>query len=162
MCGAFPQCGRERVRCCWEEVHVSDREPDYAGLHLFHITMGRGSDSLRAGRHRMWHPPTDVYETDLHVTVKVEVAGVSDEDLTIRLHERRLSISGHRQDPSAKLAYQQMEISYGPFLAEVYLPCDVDESHAAAHVQNGFLYVLLPKAQREHPVPVIVVVERQD
>lgn len=141
---------------------MRDRESDYSGMNLFRISLSRGSDPVRLGRTRVWHPPTDVYETDSHVTVKIELAGVSTDELAIRLNDRVLSVSGHRNDPAAKSAYQQMEISYGPFHAEVYLPCDVDENQASADYRNGFVYVLLPKAQRKHHIPVIVVVERQE
>jgi len=45
-------------------------------------------------KHRVWRPPTDVYETDSHVVVRVEVAGVQKKDFQISLSERRLIISG--------------------------------------------------------------------
>jgi HSP20 family molecular chaperone IbpA len=54
-----------------------------------------------------------------------------------------------------------MEISYGDFRSEVNLPCDVDETGVRASYDKGFLFILLPKLQREHKVPVVVVNERQ-
>jgi HSP20 family protein len=135
-----------------EKVHVRDKESDQPWLgHLF-VSFETSGERVYMGRSRVWHPPTDVYETDSHVMVKIEVAGVSEDDLAVRLQGRVLTVYGCRGDPSAKLAYQQMEISYGDFRSEVNLPCDVDE---------GFLFILLPKLQREHKVPVVVVNERQ-
>jgi HSP20 family molecular chaperone IbpA len=53
--------------------------------------------------HKVWQPPTDVYETDDHVVVKVEVAGMQAKDFEISLDARRLMISGIRHDLSEKL-----------------------------------------------------------
>jgi HSP20 family molecular chaperone IbpA len=78
----------------------------------------------------------------------------------VRLQGRVLNVQGCRQDPAAKLSYQQMEISYGEFRSEVYLPCAVDDTAATASYDHGFLHIRLPKAQKEHKVPVIVVLHR--
>lgn len=104
-------------------------------------------------RSRVWRPPTDVYETSTHVVVKVEIAGVREDDFRICLSERVLSISGHRGDPTDKLVYQQMEINYGSFLTEVYLPWPLAGDSIEAVYQEGFLIVKLPKAGRTQ-VPI--------
>jgi HSP20 family protein len=103
---------------------------------------------------RAWRPPTDVYETDACVVVKVEIAGMHEDGFLISLDDRLLTISGVREDPAAKLAYQQFEIAYGPFRTEVYLPGSVEESGIEATYEGGFLKVVLPKA-RARKVPVL-------
>jgi len=127
-----------------------------------HLLVSYGPSGTRAcpAELRVWHPPTDVYETDSHVMIRIEVAGVDVDDIVVRLHERTLSVQGCRQDPAAKLSYQQMEISYGEFRSDVYLPCAVDDTAATASYEQGFLSILLPKAQKEHKVPVIIVLHR--
>ena len=111
-------------------------------------------------RHRsgFWHPPTDVYETETSVVVRVEVGGLEKEDFEIRLDGHSLTISGERRDLAAKLAYHQLEIRYGPFLAAVRLSQPVDEIGIEATYRHGILRVILPKAQA-HRVPVTVVSE---
>jgi len=109
-------------------------------------------------RRRVWRPPTDVYETDSHIVVRVEVAGVRKKDLQISLSKRRLAISGWRRDPAAKLAYQRMEINYGEFRTEVYLPWSLREDEIEAVYEDGFLSVLLPKRGGTR-VPLSVVEE---
>ena len=69
-----------------------------------------GYELFLVRRRRVWRPPTDVYETDSHVVVKVEIAGVQEEDLDISLVAHRLIIAGNRKDPAGKLVYQNMEI----------------------------------------------------
>ena len=102
---------------------------------------------LSVSRRQAWRPPTDVYETDESVIVKVEVAGMSEEDFAISLSNRTLSVSGARHDPEEKLAYQQLEIPYGHFQTEVFLPYSVVYDEIGAKYENGFLTVVLPKVK---------------
>jgi HSP20 family protein len=101
-----------------------------------------------------WSPPTDVYETDTSIVVKIEIAGLSPEDFAVSLAQRVLVVRGLRRDPASKLAYQRMEINYGQFQTEVRLPWPVDEnSEIEATYGQGFLTILLPKAPvRQVPV----------
>lgn len=113
--------------------------------------------SLR--RTRTWRPPTDVYETDTCVVVNVEIAGMEEGDFTISLSNRNLTITGVRHDPLAEaqgltLSYQQMEIRYGDFETEVYLPWAIVEEEIEATYEDGFLRVVLPKAKAQK-VPVV-------
>ena len=108
---------------------------------------------------RTWRPPTDVYETDDCVVVKVEVAGMEEGEFTISLSNRNLTITGVRHDPLAEaeglpLSYQQMEIRYGEFKTEVYLPWAIVEEEIEATYEDGFLRVVLPKVKAQK-VPVV-------
>lgn len=105
-------------------------------------------------QHKIWRPPTDVYETDDCVVVKVEIAGMKEEDFSISLDARRLLISGVRHDPAAKLGYQQMEILYGHFETDVHLPRAIDVENIEATYVNGFLSIRLPKTEPRQ-VPVV-------
>ena len=103
---------------------------------------------------RAWRPPTDVYDTDRHLVVKVEIAGMREEDFRVSLVNRHLIIAGYRRAPAARLLYQNMEIRYGEFRTEVQLGWPVDESAIEAHYREGFIYVFLSKA-KEYRVPVV-------
>ena len=111
---------------------------------------------VAARQHKVWRPPTDVYETDDCVVVKVEIAGMEDEDFQLSLDGKRLIISGIRRDPASKLGYQQMEILYGHFETDVHLARAIEEEKIEATYQNGFLVVRLPKV-KPRTVPVISV-----
>lgn len=115
-----------------------------------------GQRWISARQHKTWRPPTDVYDTDDCVVVKVEIAGMAEEDFAVSLDGRRLVISGVRRDPAAKLGYQQMEILYGHFETDVHLSRAVEEDKIEATYRNGFLSVRLPKA-KPRQVPVIGV-----
>jgi HSP20 family protein len=94
-----------------------------------------------------WRPPTDVYETDDAIIVRVEVAGMTEADFSLELQGRLLIIGGVRQDPSPKVAFHQMEIRYGEFRVEVYLHWAVDMESIKATYSEGFLQIALPKTQ---------------
>ncbi len=99
-------------------------------------------------RAHVWEPPTDVYENEDGLVVQVELAGVSERDVQITLSERMLVVSGVRRDPESKQAYHQMEIRYGEFRTEVYLPWVVDADQVDAEYEDGFLRILLPRPPR--------------
>ena len=110
----------------------------------FLISMANGQWILpRQGQ--AWRPPTDVFETDASIVVKVEVAGMTEDDFAITFADRNLIITGVRRDPAAKLGYHQMEIPYGEFRTDVYVPKAVDIDSVEASYENGFLLVTLPK-----------------
>ncbi len=105
---------------------------------------------------KTWRPPTDVYETDDYIVVKVEIAGMAESDFTISLSNNLLTITGTRVDPVSKLAYQQLEIPYGDFRTDVYLPWAIDNDEVEATYQDGFLKVILPKA-KPHKIHVVEI-----
>ena len=105
---------------------------------------------------RIWRPPTDVYETDENIVVKVELAGMQVDDFAISFADRRLVVAGNRPDPEGKRIYQNMEIRYGPFCTEVRVGLALDQSAITATYEGGFLYVMLPKETKEHRVRVQV------
>jgi len=113
-----------------------------------------------SGHRELWHPPTDVYETETSVVVRVEVGGLEEGDFEIALDGQLLTISGERHDLAAKLAYHQLEMRYGPFLTGVRLLQPIDETGVEATYRNGILQVTLPKAQA-HRVPVTIIKERR-
>ena len=99
---------------------------------------------VRAG---IWSPPTDVYETEKDYVVRVEIAGMREEDFEITVEDSFLMISGNRPDVPERRAYQQMEIRFGKFETAVGLPGPIDLEASRADYTEGFLTVTLPKAK---------------
>jgi HSP20 family protein len=97
-------------------------------------------------RSRTWSPPTDVYETEEVYVVRVEIAGMREEDFEVQLENNTLLISGSRPDLTERRAYQQMEIRFGKFSTAITLPGQVNIEQARAEYKDGFLTVVLPKA----------------
>jgi HSP20 family protein len=97
-------------------------------------------------RSSMWSPPTDVYETEDTYVIRVEIAGMREDDFEISLENNTLLISGVRPDLTERRAYQQMEIRFGKFSTALNLPDPVNMEQARAEYNDGFLTILLPKA----------------
>ena len=99
---------------------------------------------VRAG---LWSPPTDVYETEDAFVVRVEVAGMREEDFDISIEDNFLMVGGSRSDVPERRAYQQMEIRFGKFETVVGIPGPVNLETSHAEYKAGFLTVTLPKAK---------------
>ena len=99
------------------------------------------------GKAHQWRPPTDVYETDDAILIKIEIAGMRESDFSIFLDDRKVSVQGTRQDQESKRAYHQMEIRNGEFNSEIALHWPIDSKGVEAEYKDGFLRILLPKAK---------------
>lgn len=100
-------------------------------------------------RSSMWNPPTDVYETEKNYVVKVEIAGMRDEDFDVAFENNTLWISGYRPDVNERRAYHQMEIRFGRFELAVEIPEPVEIEKATAEYKDGFLMIVLPKSNKK-------------
>ena len=64
-----------------------------------------------------WTPTADVYEAPDSYVVQVELPGLSEEDIDIRVKENRLVVKGVRRLAASTRpdSFHRMERSYGPF-----------------------------------------------
>jgi HSP20 family protein len=97
-------------------------------------------------RSSVWIPPTDIYETEKAYVIRLEIAGMREDDFEVVLENNTLLISGTRPDYTERRAYQQMEIRFGKFSTAVSLPGPVNMDQARAEYKDGFLTVVIPKA----------------
>jgi HSP20 family protein len=104
-------------------------------------------------RSHLWRPPTDLFETEDTLVVRVEIAGMREEDFSIFLENRILTVRGARYEVAERKAFHQMEIPFGEFMTEVELPAGVDSSEVEAVYNDGFLRVVLAK-MRPHQVNI--------
>ncbi|NLG73881.1 MAG: Hsp20/alpha crystallin family protein [Chloroflexi bacterium] len=95
----------------------------------------------------VWQPPADIYETADALVVRLEVAGLRENDFAIELNDGRLLVRGSRSDIPERRAYHQMEIRFGEFRFEMDLNVDVLIEQVHAVYANGFLRIILPKPQ---------------
>ncbi|MFO8078811.1 MAG: Hsp20/alpha crystallin family protein [Armatimonadota bacterium] len=115
---------------------------------------GRGSVMRSRGAEQGFQPPTDIYQTSDAIVVRVEIAGMSAEEIGLSLDESsgRLTISGVRDDPAGDepRRYVNVEIDCGEFARTIQLPRPVDAEAAEAAYDRGFLVIRLPlRAQDE-------------
>ncbi|HEY2980678.1 MAG TPA: Hsp20/alpha crystallin family protein [Anaerolineales bacterium] len=108
------------------------------GREILHSVSWQVSSSV-------WSPPTDAFDTEKAYVVRMEIAGMREEDFEIAFQNGTLSIRGFRPDAPERGAYHQMEIRSGKFVTRVAVTADVDVDVATADYKDGFLTVLLPK-----------------
>lgn len=102
---------------------------------------------------KCWEPRVDLIEEEHAFIVKAEIAGVRGEDIQLLfIPERRsLLIRGFRNEEEGQTSgrrFHQMEIPSGEFAREVTLPdVQIDPHNMRAQYKNGFLFVMIPKAE---------------
>jgi HSP20 family molecular chaperone IbpA len=98
-----------------------------------------------------WRPPSDLFETDEEWVVKVEMAGLAEEDFEILLYEDRLIIKGYRPWSPARAEgrFHIAEIRHGAFEVEVPVLGSIEREKISAQYERGMLRVTLPKLRAE-------------
>ncbi len=111
-----------------------------------HFQFVGSSKDVRSGQ--LWYPAADVYQTPDGWVVKVELAGVSAEDIEIDIQGNVLYVAGCRKDKScaAGISYQQMEITYSNFEKTLRFPAPIDQARVEHQFENGLLIISLHKA----------------
>ncbi len=94
-----------------------------------------------------WVPAADVYETEDSLHIRVELAGVREEDVEVKLSGRYLIVHGKRcRDEHVHAEnYHLMEIPYGTFRRVFDLQTIYDPAHVTASLSNGFLTITIKK-----------------
>lgn len=112
------------------------------------------NDALRQGQQSIlyqsttWRPPADILESPEMIRVKIELAGMKEDEIDVTLYEDALIVSGERRDDyeyQEGLSYQEAQIRYGPFRVEVFILTPMIYDAVTAHYKNGMLSVDLPK-----------------
>jgi HSP20 family protein len=99
---------------------------------------------------RAWRPDADIYRTQDGWIVKVDLAGVSADDLKIIIQDRTLSISGCRRDTffGEGVAYHQLEITYSHFEKTLRFPCSIEGASILRDYRDGLLILHLRGEER--------------
>jgi len=103
------------------------------------------SKKVQSGQ--LWYPAADVYQTPDGWLVKVELAGVSVEDVEIDIQGNVLSIVGARKDRSCAAGFSyQMEITYSRFEKTLQFPAAIEGARIEHNFDNGLLLIRLWKS----------------
>src|SRR5688572_5957590 len=111
-----------------------------------HFQFLGSSKNVQSGR--LWLPAADVFQTEDGWLVKVELAGVSAEDIEIDIQGKSLYIAGCRKDKSCAvgMSYHQMEITYSRFEKTLEFPASIEGAKVEHNFENGLLIIHLKKA----------------
>ena len=100
---------------------------------------------------RVWRPAADIYQTRDGWIVKVDLAGVSTEDLELQVEGSTLRIAGCRRDTfyGEGVSYQQLEITYSRFEKLLRFPCSIEDAHLVRDYRDGLLIIHLRRSEDE-------------
>jgi HSP20 family protein len=105
----------------------------------------------------LWAPAADLVVGRHGARVLLELAGVSREDVHVRLQGHVLDVRGRRQPPQepSHAHYHRAEIYFGPFQRTIELPWQADPEHVVATFRDGLLEVRLkPFVPARHDVTI--------
>ena len=103
-------------------------------------------------------PPVDIYETEQNIVLKVEVPGVEQKDLDIRIENNTITIRGERkfEQETKEENFHRVERRYGSFQRSFGLPQTVNTENVTADYENGILKVTLAKRAEAKPKQIKV------
>jgi HSP20 family protein len=110
-------------------------------------------DNERESDVAAWYPSTDIYETQDEYVFKLEVPGLTKEDIKIELKDSTLSISGERKEETEvkKEDYHRIESCSGKFYRNFSLPRNIDPKKVNAKMKDGILELRISKSEEAKP-----------
>jgi HSP20 family protein len=103
-------------------------------------------------------PPVDIYEEQHGLQLKLEVPGIDEKDLDIKVENNILTVSGERkfEKEQKEENFHRIERRYGSFTRSFTLPQTVDTGNITADYNNGVLTIRLAKREEAKPKQIKV------
>jgi HSP20 family protein len=103
-------------------------------------------------------PPVDVYEDEHNITLKIEVPGIDEKDIDVRIENNTLTVHGERkfEKEEKEENYRRVERQYGSFTRTFTLPSTVDAENVEANYDKGVLKIQLAKKAEAKPKQIKV------
>ena len=127
---------------------------------LFDEQYGGREESLTAGA---FVPPVDIYEDEHSIQLKLEVPGIDEKDLDVKVENNTLTITGERkfEKEEKEENFRRVERRYGSFTRSFTLPNTVNTEDINASYENGVLKIQLAKRAEAKPKQIKVNVGSQ-
>jgi HSP20 family protein len=105
-------------------------------------------------------PAVDVYEDEHQVSLKIEVPGIDEKDIDVRVENNTLTVHGERkiEKEEKEENYRRVERHYGTFTRTFTLPQTVDTEKVVATYDKGVLKIALPKKAEAKPKQIKITV----
>src|SRR6266567_2406099 len=103
-------------------------------------------------------PPVNIYEDEHNITLKLEVHGIDEKDIDVRVENTTLTVHGERKiDKEEKEEnFRRVERQYGSFTRSFTLPSSVDSGQVSADYDKGVLKIKLAKKAEAKPKQIKV------
>jgi HSP20 family protein len=124
---------------------------------LFRDMNGGGDDPVAASS---FVPAVDIYEDPQKVMLKLEVSGIDQKDLDVRVENHTLTVKGERKFEAEEKEenFHRIERRYGSFYRAFTLPNTVDTESVAASYNAGVLKLELKKKPEAQPKQIQISV----
>ncbi|PCH34056.1 small heat shock protein [Wolfiporia cocos MD-104 SS10] len=111
---------------------------------------GQGQIQRRPDNRSVAWPRIDVHENSQtnQVEATFELPGLRKEDVSIDVHNNRLTVSGESKQSTERneAGYAVRERQYGKFSRTLQLPAGINTNDIKASMENGLLTVSFPRA----------------
>ncbi|HVO79296.1 MAG TPA: Hsp20/alpha crystallin family protein [Terriglobales bacterium] len=103
-------------------------------------------------------PLVDVYEDEHNITLKIEVPGIEEKDIDVRIENNTLTVHGERkfEKEEKEENFRRIERQYGSFTRTFTLPNTVDADKITANYDKGVLKIALAKKAEAKPKQIKV------
>ncbi len=103
-------------------------------------------------------PAVDIYEDPQKVVLKLEVPGIEEKDLDVRVENHTLTVKGERkfEKEEKEENFHRIERRYGSFYRAFTLPSTVDSENVQAIYNAGVLKLELKKKAEAQPKQIKV------
>jgi len=103
-------------------------------------------------------PPVDIYEDEHTITLKMEVPGIDEKDIDVRIENNTLTVHGERkiEKEEKEENFRRIERQYGSFTRSFTLPSSVDPAQVSANYDRGVLKITLAKKAEAKPKQIKV------
>ena len=122
---------------------------------LVRDSFGDGQEALAT---TSFAPAVDVYEDEHSVTLKIEVPGIQEKDIDVRIENNTLTVHGERkyEEEEKEENYRRIERQYGSFTRSFTLPSTIDTNTVSANYDQGVLKIELAKKAESKPKQIKV------
>jgi len=100
----------------------------------------------------------DIYEDEHTITLKLEVPGIDEKDIDVRVEGNTLTVHGERkiEKEEKEENFRRVERQYGSFTRSFTLPSSVDPAQVSADYDKGVLKIRLAKKVEAKPKQIKV------
>jgi HSP20 family protein len=109
-------------------------------------TLGKDFNKLLYEIAPFVEPRMDVFQSDVHFIISVDLAGARKENLSLKWQRNILLIEGMIRNEQAEDASKviRTERFYGPFKREILVPEECAVEQLQAVLENGVLWITIP------------------
>jgi HSP20 family protein len=132
----------DRAAGSLKDARAGERVSAQRSLSLVPTASSDGMDPMA------WIPVVEVVRQPKDVVVRVDLPGVSPDEIDITIDDGLLTVAGERsrEERVERNGFVRSERSYGSFARTIILPDGIDESRIEAKMDKGVLEIDIPLA----------------